>query len=124
MITTTHRSIRIANQQELQQRQQRKQQKAASRRNSNSGIGSGVDSGCDEYHNSKTNNSPSPRTKHNRKQAKGNCSYVLNPPFKKKKSYFINCEIVFVFSFHLLKKYQICFNSFLVQPIEPFILCL
>lgn len=67
LITTTHRSIRIANQAELQQRQQRKQQKIAARRNS----GGGADSGCDEYHNSKTNNSPSPRTKHNRKQAKG-----------------------------------------------------
>lgn len=76
---TSHRSIRIANQQELQQRQQRKQQKINARRNSgggtgNSGSGSGGGDGggsTDEHPNSKTNNSPSPRTKHNRKQAKG-----------------------------------------------------
>lgn len=82
----SHRSIRIANQQELQQRQQRKQQKINARRNSSSGVGStgstggtsgtgnsgGGESGStDEHPNSKTNNSPSPRTKHNRKQAKG-----------------------------------------------------
>lgn len=74
LLATTHRSIRIANQQELQQRQQRKQQKQAARRNS----GGNGDSGCDEHSNSKTNNSPSPRTKHNRKQAKGkfNRSFV------------------------------------------------
>lgn len=76
----SHRSIRIANQQELQQRQQRKQQKINARRNSsggitvgtgNSGSGGGDSGGTDEHPNSKTNNSPSPRTKHNRKQAKG-----------------------------------------------------
>lgn len=72
LLATTHRSIRIANQQELQQRHQRKQQKLAARRNSSSsGIGAGNESGCEEHPNSKTNNSPSPRTKHSRKQAKG-----------------------------------------------------
>lgn len=76
---SSHRSIRIANQQELQQRQQRKQQKINARRNSggggtgNSGSGSGGGDvgGTDEHPNSKTNNSPSPRTKHNRNKAKG-----------------------------------------------------
>lgn len=82
----SHRAIRIASQQELQQRQQRKQQKINARRNSSGGIGStagtgtgnsgsgsggGESGGTDEHPNSKTNNSPSPRTKHNRKQAKG-----------------------------------------------------
>lgn len=65
-MATTHRSIRIANQQELQQRQQRKQQIISARRNS------GSEGGSDEHQIPKTNNSPSPRTKHNRKQAKGN----------------------------------------------------
>lgn len=70
LLANSHRSIRIANQQELQQRQQRKQQKIAARRNS------GGESGCDENSNSKANNSPSPRSKHNRKQAKGNLRHL------------------------------------------------
>lgn len=76
LIANSHRSIRIANQQELQQRHQRKQQKInQARRNSNG------ESGCEEHSNSKVNNSPSPRTKHNRKQAQGNI-YMHSPDFK------------------------------------------
>lgn len=66
LLANSHRSIRIANQQELQQRHQRKQQKIAARRNS------GGESGCeDQPSNQILSNSPSPRSKHNRKQAKG-----------------------------------------------------